>query len=351
MDREARQAIARTPLRIADWGLRIAIVTAVAVYAVSAQTATTIKLATLVPTNSIWDKNLKQMGEEFKQATAGRFEITVYSGGTQGDESTVLRKMRLDALQAGAFTNTGLGIIDPSFNVFNTPFFFESYDELNYVVTKLTPTLKKRAEAKGFILLNWGHGGWTQVFTKKPVHTVADMKEVKLWTSAGNDNMVQWYKANGFQPRAMATTDITTGLTTGMIDGLPTTPLAASLFQWYRQTPYMLEIGLAPIVGAGVITVKAWKAIPEADRAKLVAAGEGVEKRLQAEVPKLDADAVTAMTKAGLSVTKPTDAEWRKQFDNLAKTMRGEQVPPDIFDLASKARDEFRKNKKPAAAK
>jgi hypothetical protein len=29
--------------------------------------------------------------------------------------------------------------------------------------------------------------------------------------------------------------------------------------------------------------------------------------------------------------------------------MRGEQVPPDIFDLASKARDEFRK--KPATAK
>src|SRR5439155_5638899 len=151
---------------------------------------TSIKLATVVPIGSVWDKSLKQMGEEFKQATGGRFEITVYSGGTQGDEPTVLRKMRLDALQAGAFTNTGLGMIDPSFNVFNVPFFFESYEELNDVVAKLTPTLKKRAEAKGFILLNWGHGGWTQVFTKKPVQTVADMKQVKLWTSAGNDNMV-----------------------------------------------------------------------------------------------------------------------------------------------------------------
>ena len=165
-------------MRIAQCVLRIAIALAVAVCAVAAQTPTTIKLATLVPTNSIWDKNLKQMAEEFKQATGGRFEITVYSGGTQGDESMVLRKMRLEALQAGAFTNTGLGMIDPSFNVFNVPFFFESYDELNDVIAKLTPTLKKRAEAKGFILLNWGHGGWTQVFTKKPVQTVADVKQV-----------------------------------------------------------------------------------------------------------------------------------------------------------------------------
>ena len=355
MDRQA-EAVAQ-PFRAARAGglksLRYscAVVCLLAVCRVSAQTPTSIKLATLVPTNSIWDKNLKQMAEEFKQATGGRFEITVYSGGTQGDESMVLRKMRLDALQAGAFTNTGLASIDWSFNVFNVPFFFESYDELNYVVAKLTPTLKKRAEAKGYILLNWGHGGWTQLFTKKPVQTVADVKQVKLWTSAGSDKMVQWYKANGFQPRAMATTDITTGLTTGMIDGLPTTPLAASLFQWYRQTPYMLEIGLAPIVGAGVITVKAWKAIPDADKPKLVAAADGVEKRLQEEVPKLDANAVTAMTKAGLTVTKPTDPEWRKQFDSLAKTMRGDQVPPDIFDLAAKARDEYRKNNKPATSK
>ena len=52
---------------------------------------------------------------------------------------------------------------------------------------------------------------------------------------------------------------------------MPTTPLAAMLFQWYRQTPYMLDIGLAPVVGATVITKKAWNAIPEADRPKLLA--------------------------------------------------------------------------------
>ena len=45
-----------------------------------------------------------------------------------------------------------------------------------YVTDKLTPTFKKRAEARGFVLLNWGHGGWTQIFTKKPVQTIADMQ-------------------------------------------------------------------------------------------------------------------------------------------------------------------------------
>jgi TRAP-type C4-dicarboxylate transport system substrate-binding protein len=328
MVREARQAIT-------------AIVAILLVAAPHAQTA--IKLATLVPQASVWDKNLKQMAEEWKEATGGRVTVTVFSGGSQGDEPTVVRKMRLDALQAAAFTNVGLGSIDWAFNVFDIPFFFDSYEELNYVTDKLTPALKKRMEAKGFVLLNWGHGGWTQIFTKKPVATVDDLKHVKLWTSAGNDRQVQWFKANGFEPRAMATTDILTGLTTGMLEGLPTTPLAAMLFQWDRQTPYMLELGLAPIVGAGVITTKAWKAIPDADKPKLLAAAAGVEQRLRVEVPKLDANAVEQMTKRGLTVTKPVGPEWRTQLEGLAKTMRGESVPPDIFDLASKARDEYRK--------
>lgn len=302
-----------------------------------------IKLATVVPDGSVWDKNLKQMAEEWKAATGGRVTVTVYGGASQGDEATVLRKMRLDALQAASFTAVGLGSIDAAFNVFDVPFFFESYDELNYVTAKLTPTIAKRLDAKGFVLLNWGHGGWTQIFTKRPVKTLDDLKSIKLYTSAGNDRMVQWFKANGFQPRAMAMTDIMTGLTTGMIEGLPTPALLAQVFQWYRQTPYMLDIGLAPVVGASIITKKAWNAIPAGDRPKLLASAAGVEKRLQAEVPKQDQAAVADLTKLGVTVTKANGPEWRAEADALAKTMRGEMVPPEIFDLATKARDEYRK--------
>jgi len=336
MVREARQAIA----------VACALACAAVVVATpEAQAPIAIKLATLVPEGSVWDKNIKQMGEEWKTATGGRVTVTVFNGGSQGDEPTVLRKMRLDALQAASFTAVGLGTIDAAFNVFDIPFFFDSYDELNYVQDKLTPAIRKNVEKKGFVLLNWGAGGWAQVFAKKPIQTVDDLKGIKLYTSAGNDAMVQWFKANGFQPRAMAMTDIMTGLSTGMIDGMPSTPLAAMLFQWNRQTPYMLDIGLAPIVGASVVTAKTWKAIPEADKPKLLEAAAGVEARLREAVPKLDENAVAIMTKNGLTVTKATGPEWKTQLDSLAKTMRGEMVPPDIFDLAVKARDEFRKQK------
>jgi TRAP-type C4-dicarboxylate transport system substrate-binding protein len=303
-----------------------------------------------VPENSIWDKNLKQMGADWSRETNGRVTLTVYGGGSQGDESTVLRKMRLDALQAAALTGLGLGTIDSSFNLFNIPFFFESYDELNAVIEALTPAIAKRVEGKGFVLINWGHGGWTQVFTKKPVLTVDDLKKARLWTSAGNDRMVQWFKANGFEPRAMAMTDIMTGLTTGMVEAVPTTPLAALLFQWYKQTPNMLDIGLAPVVGATVVARKTWNAIPAADRPKLLAAAAAVQRRLQDDVPKQETASIAEMTKRGLVVSKASGPEWRKETDKLAATMRGEMVPKDMFDLALKAREAYRKRHSPQAS-
>jgi TRAP-type C4-dicarboxylate transport system substrate-binding protein len=304
---------------------------------------TTVKLASVVPEISIWANSLRQMSTEVAQQTGGRVTLTVFLGGSQGDEPTVLRKMRLDALQAAALTGIGLGSIDSAFNVFDVPFFFESYDELNAVTAALTPTLAKRLDAKGYVLVNWGNGGWTQIFTKKPVKTVDELKKSKLWTSAGNDRMVQWFKANGFEPRAMAMTDIMTGLTTGMVEAVPTTPIAALGYQWYKQTPNMLDIGLAPVVGATVVTKKAWNAISAADRTKILELAAGVQKRLEAEVPKTEAAAIAEMQRRGLTVTKASGPEWRKEVDGLAATMRGEMVPKDMFDLALKARDAYRK--------
>ena len=331
-----------------SWRARLLLVVLVALACsrvLPAQSTSAIKLATVVPDGSVWDKSLKQMGTDWKAATNDRVSLTVFSGGSQGDESTVLRKMRLNALQGASLTVVGLASIDWSFNVFNIPFFFQSYDELNDVIDKLTPVLKQRVEAKGFVLVHWGHGGWLQIFSKQPVSSVADLKRTKLYTSAGDDSMTQWYKANGFQPRAMAMTDVLTGLTTGMIDALPTTPLASMAFQWFKQTPYMLDLGISPIVGATVVNKKTWDAISVADRAKLTEISLKVEKQLQADVPKGDGLATLVMQNQGLKVTKGTGAEWQQLADNLGQTMRGKMVPPDVYDMALKERDAFRQRK------
>jgi TRAP-type C4-dicarboxylate transport system substrate-binding protein len=122
---------------------------------------TTIRLATVVPANSSWDKALFDMGAAWTKDTSGRVTLRVYNGGTQGDERTVIRLMRpgVDQLQASLLMVSGLAEIDEAFNVFGMPFFFQSDEEATYVRNKLTPAFEKRVDAKGFKLLAWGNGG------------------------------------------------------------------------------------------------------------------------------------------------------------------------------------------------
>jgi TRAP-type C4-dicarboxylate transport system substrate-binding protein len=300
-----------------------------------------IRMATLVPSGSLWDKNLRQMGSEWSRATGGRITLTVFPGGAMGDEATLVRKMRFDSPQAAALSAIGLSRIDDAFTVFSSPFFFESYDELNHVISALTPTLSTRLEQKGIVLLAWGHAGWAHLFTTTPVKTMDDLKRIRIFTSAGDDRMVQWYKTNGFQPRALATTDILTGLTSGMIDGLPAPPVAALAFQWFRHTRYMVEPGIAPVIGAIVITRKTWEGIPESDRQVLRTSARAFEQRLSTEVPRAEKESIAEMQKRGLTVITNQDGEWRTQSQSLASTLPG-MVPPDIFEMAVKARDAYR---------
>ena len=308
--------------------------------------STQIKLATFVPAQSVWDKALRQMGTDWRRSTDGRVTLTIFSGGSQGIEANVVRRMRINQLQAAAFTPIGLAEIDEAFGVFGIPFFFESDEELYYVLKKLTPTLKERLEQKGFVLLNWGHGGWVHVFTTTPVKSMNDLKKVKLFTSAGGDKLVQWYKTNGFRPVALALNDVLMGLQTGLIEAYPSPPYLALLVQWYRSTPYMLDIALGPAIGATVMTRRAWDRLDEGDRTRVLEAALRAEERLATEVPKQDEEAIVAMERRALTVTHlenpAVEAEFRSTAESLAASWRGTLVPADIFDMAIRERNNFR---------
>lgn len=311
----------------------------------AAMAATTVKMATLVPDGSVWDRALKEMGARWQADTGGDVRLRIYAGGVAGDEPDIVRKMRIGQLHAAALTVAGLSTIDEAFDVFQVPMFFESYDELFHVLAAIRPTLEARLEERGFVLLNWGHGGWVHLFSKQPVREVDDLRQQKIFSWSGDEAMFRLWRQNGFQPVSLAATDILTGLQTGMIEALPTTPLAALSLQWFRQTPHMQDIGLAPLVGATVVTKKIWDRIGTAHQGALRAAAAVLEKTLETEVPDQDARAVEQMKERGLTVTEIGDAtvaRWREIAETFAASQRERVEAKDVLDLARAARDAFR---------
>src|SRR5258706_1066969 len=138
----------RTLVRLVALGCSVGLV--VGCPAVAQAPGNVVKLATLVPDGSVWDKVIKGMGAEWNQATEGRVTLRVYAGGVAGDEPDIVRKMRVGQLHAAALTVTGLAEIDDAFRVFAIPMFFDSYPELYQVLDRMRPTLEARLAAKGF---------------------------------------------------------------------------------------------------------------------------------------------------------------------------------------------------------
>jgi TRAP-type transport system periplasmic protein len=283
---------------------------------------TTLRVASLAPARSVWDNSLQQMRADWQTGTAGRVQGLMYPSGQQGDERTVVLKLKSGTLDGAVLVLPGLCHIDDAFNVFSIPFFLESYDELAYVLERMTPILKQRLEAKGFVLLAWGHAGWIRVFSTKPVRTLEELQAIRMFTSPGSEQMVQIHRRHGMRPIALAETQILTGLSSGMIDAVPTTPTAMLFFQWYTRAPYMLDVPLAPLVGATVVTRKAWEKIGEADRAVVVNAARALERRLQREIPKQDDESVQVMRGKGLTVSPANASDWRREGERYAAGAR-----------------------------
>jgi TRAP-type C4-dicarboxylate transport system substrate-binding protein len=335
----------KSRMRSALWILLLVSVLSLVQGSAVAAPKTLIKMATLAPEGTAWDKALKTMGAEWRRVTGGEVTLRIYPGGTAGDDADVVRKMRIGQLDAAGVTISGLTEMDASFEAFGIPMLFDSWEELEGVLIELEPYFRDQLESQGFVFLNWAHGGWAHIFSANPVRSVDDLRKVKLFVTAGDDKRVQWWKNNGFQPRPLAVTDILTGLQTGMIDAMVTTPLVTMSMQWYRKIPYMHNLPLGPLLGANVMTKRSWNRLPEESRTALLGAAKDLETQIFSRISEDDATSIRLMEERGLTVVESADeAEWREQIRRFATDMRGGIVPAETFDLMIETRDKVRRS-------
>ena len=271
--------------------------------------------------------------------------MRIYPGGVLGDEPDLVRKMRVGQIQAAAITAVGLSDIDDAVAALQIPMMFRSYAELDYVRDKLRPILERRLESRGFVVLNWGDAGWVMFFAKESFAEPEDLKRMKLFVWAGDSHSVEIWKAGGFHPVPLAATDILPGLQTGLINAFDTTPLAALANQWFGLAPHMLDLKWAPLVGATVISKKAWESIPADSREGVLQAASEAGERLKGEIRATNQKAIEAMEKRGLTVhpaSPELESRWRKAAEEVYPKIRGSIVPADMFDKVRRLRDEFR---------
>ena len=317
-----------------------------------AQARTRIRVGTVVPKGSLWHETLLRLSQEWQKIVGPNLEMTIYPGGSLGDEVEMVRQARQGRIQAVGLSSVGLSRIDSSVSCLQIPMMLDSYEALDFVRDKLAPELEKRIEGQGFKVLHWADGGWVYTFSKMPAKTPADLRKTKLFTAAGDPDTETLYKDFGFNVVPLSMTDMVTSLQTGMIDAFATVPLFAQLQETYKLAPNMLNVRWTPLVGGTVISKAAWDALPNEHKTALLEAARKQGGLLRSEIRRMDTVAIQEMQKRGLKVVDVDEATrkaWQTEAERAYPQLKGRYCPADLFDTVVKLRDEFRKTPKPAA--
>ena len=308
--------------------------------------AVVIKIASIAPSRSPWDKALEQVAREWERISGGSVQVKIFPGSIAGNEQDMIRKMRLGTIQGGVFSNMGLAKIDHSLMVLSIPFLFHSREEFNAVFDRMKPAFEKTIEDKGYKMMLWTLAGWVNFFSKSKVVDPDDLKKLKVSVTADFPELEQVWKRMGYEVVTSGASDLMIQLQSGAATAAYLPPLLAASGQYFALAPNMFSPSLAPLVGGLILSDRAWSAIPAEYRQPFLDAVASAAKGLYEETMTLEADAVKMMKDNKLVVHDPAAgslARWHEAAGRAVDGLIGSVFSKESYDQVVRYVQEYRK--------
>lgn len=268
--------------------------------------AATLKISTLYPPGSAPVKSLQAVAQTLKTETGGAVTLKVYPGGVMGDDSTVMRKIRIGQLHGALVSAATLESIRPDLKDLSVPFQFDRIDQVYTARETLDSAFRQRLAEEGWLGFGPLDGGFSYLMSKEPVNNLADIRASKLWLPNTKDiqAMTDALKVNYL---VMNIGDVLTGLDTGAIDTLIAPPSAALTLNWHSRFNYYTETPVIYTWGMLVLPERALRKVPAQHR-------EAVSEALSEWSVSLDAEL--------------------REGNQSAKVAIGQLLEPQPFDLS-----------------
>jgi len=314
-----------------------------------------LKFATLAPPGTTWMNLLEEWNEQIKLKSKGRLALKFYPGGVQGDEPDVLKKMRFNQLQGGAFTGYGIGRIYSPARVMELPFLFRNTDEIDYVRRAFMPEFRKGFHDNGYELLGWMEVGFIHMFSKHPIHSMEDLRSQRVWLWQGDPLGQAFFKASGISPIPLSIIDVYTSLSTGLVDTVYAPPLGAIALQWFTKTKYISSIPLTNGMGGLIVTRRFFESLPDELQTILRETGSEAGEKLVTATRLDNAKSIDELRLRGLEFVEPGEgmgeADLLKLRDRAAADLiDSNYIPAAVFQKTRVLLEQVRAGQASAAA-
>ena len=310
--------------------------------------AVRLKIATLSPEGSMWMEKMRKGADMVAQKTDNRVTFKFYPGGVMGNDKTVLKKIRIGQLQGGAVIAGSLSQFFPANQIYAQPLKFKTIKEVDYVRKYMDQYVIDGLDNAGFVTFGLIGGGFAYIMSQKPIATVQDLRSQKVWIPDNDKISQDSIKAFGVTPIPLSIADVRTGLQSGLINTVATSPVGAVVLQWHTQIKYITNIPLIYLHAVLAVDKKKFLKIGEQDRKIVTRIMTKALNEIDIQNRKDDINAIQALKNRGITFITPSKdemAEWQKIADVASKRMvESGIIPRDMADQLDNLLTDFHSN-------
>ncbi|KAB2904671.1 MAG: TRAP transporter substrate-binding protein [Kofleriaceae bacterium] len=275
----------------------------------AAQDSFELKIATVAPDKTPWAQLLKDYKGAVEKASKGRIKVRVFLGGTMGDENeTVRMTARGEISGVGASTGAVASLVEELMAI-EIPFLFNNANEADYVMDKhLLAPMEEAFKKKGLVLVMWSENGFRHFGANFPIKTPGDLKNKKMRSQESFPHIEMW-KALEASAEAIPTTEVTTALKTGSVQGFDQALLYTVAGSWQSSITHMTLS--AHIYQPAVIAFnKAWfDKLPPDLQAIVIDEGRKIVRTGRAAIRKMNPKLVDIIKKSKVKIDTLSAAE------------------------------------------
>ena len=266
------------------------------------------KGATVAPSNTPWSALLKKYKKDVRKGSKKRIKAKVYVGGTKGDEQSIVRQVAKGKLQFAGVSMGAMAILVPELDIFELPYLFESYQEVDHVLDAVRPDVEKLLEAKGFKLIIYSENGFRSFGTKRAVKTPADLKGVRMRAQPSPSHLAM-YEALGANAKSISVAEVLPALNTGAVDGFDNTPLFTQAAGWHQAISHYTVTRHIYQPALLIVNLQFFQSLPKELQAVLIPTDRSLESRGRKGIRALDPPLLQNLEAQKIVVTKLSDAE------------------------------------------
>lgn len=315
----------------------IAALTCLALLALTpaASATETISLGTLAPKQSLWGRVFDVWESAIKKKTDGKLELKVFYNGSQGDDGTMIGKVKAGQLDGAGVSSIGLAQIHKPILALQMPGLFRTWEALDKARDATQGDFEKAAEKEGF-LLSWGDLGRIRTMSKGfAVRKPADLKGKKV-LSWRNDVIgpTLFQVVPGASIVALSPGEVLAALKSKGLDVVSAPTLAAEQLQWTPHFDHITKDSSVMAIGGMVWSKKRIDALPGDLRTILQDTGKIAQQALRKKVRAED-DAAFERLKQKMTVVELTEDEkktWKDVFSKVIERLKQGTFDPKLVD-------------------